>query len=84
MRILLIADVHNKPNGDVKTLENIKKAHREKSNLVAVQQFFDAKADEIVNIFKGAPENEKSRVITLLKEINPANTNKYEQINQTR
>ena len=24
MRILLIADVHNKPNGDVKTLENIK------------------------------------------------------------
>lgn len=71
-------------NNIIESLENIKKAHREKSNLVAVQQFFDAKADEIVNIFKGAPENEKSRVITLLKEINPANTNKYEQINQTR
>jgi hypothetical protein len=42
----------------------------------------DAKADEIVNIFKGAPQDEKTRVAGLMKEIDPANTNKYEQILQ--
>ncbi|MBO5964027.1 MAG: DUF4835 family protein [Bacteroidales bacterium] len=44
-------------NNIIEALENVRKAYREKSNLVAVQQFFDAKADEIVNIFKGAPAN---------------------------
>ncbi len=71
-------------NNIIEALENVRKAHREKSNLVAVQQFVDAKADEIVNIFKGAPENEKTRVVELMKEINPANTSKYEQITQSR
>ena len=33
-------------------------------------------------IFKGAPQNEKSRVVDLMKVIDPANTNKYEQILQ--
>ncbi len=71
-------------NNIIEALENVRKANREKSNLVAVQQFVDAKADEIVNIFKGAPENEKTRVVELMKEINPANTTKYEQITQSR
>lgn len=69
-------------NNIIEAIENIKRAHREKSDLVVVQQFLDAKADEIVNIFKGAPQNEKQRVVDLMKEINPANTNKYEQILQ--
>ncbi len=71
-------------NSIIEALENVRKAYREKSTLVAVQQFFDAKADEIVNIFKGAPENEKSRVVALMKEMNPSNTNKYDQILQGR
>jgi hypothetical protein len=69
-------------NNIMEAIENVKRAHREKSDLVVVQQFLDAKADEIVNIFKGAPQNEKQRVVDLMKEINPANTNKYEQILQ--
>ena len=69
-------------NNIMEAIENIKRAHREKSDLVAVKQFLDAKADEIVNIFKGAPQNEKTRVAGLMKEIDPANTNKYEQILQ--
>jgi len=69
-------------NNLMEGFENIKRAHREKSDLVAVKQFLDAKADEIVNIFKGAPQNEKTRVAGLMKEIDPANTNKYEQILQ--
>ena len=71
-------------NSIIEALENVRKAYREKSTLVAVQQFFDAKADEIVNIFKGAPDNEKTRVVELMKDMNPSNTNKYEQILQSR
>jgi hypothetical protein len=63
-------------------IENLQKVHREKTNLVALQQFFDAKADEIVNIFKGAPANEQKRVAEIMKQINPTNTNKYDQITQ--
>jgi hypothetical protein len=69
-------------NNIMEALENVKRAHREKSDLVALKQFLDAKSDEIVNIFKGAPQNEKSRVVDLMKVIDPANTNKYEQILQ--
>lgn len=71
-------------NNIIEALENIRRVNREKSSLVAVQQFVDAKADEIVNIFKGAPENEKSRVVEIMKEVNPAGTSTYEQILQNR
>ncbi|MDR1847469.1 MAG: DUF4835 family protein [Bacteroidales bacterium] len=69
-------------NNIILAIENLQKVYREKSNLVALQQFFDAKADEIVNIFKGAPQNEQKRVAEIMKQINPSNTNKYDQITQ--
>jgi hypothetical protein len=69
-------------NNILLALENLQKVNREKSQLICVQQFVDAKADEIVSIFKNAPANEQDRVITIMKEINPANTTKYEQIKQ--
>ncbi|MCH3923965.1 MAG: DUF4835 family protein [Bacteroidales bacterium] len=64
-------------------LKDLKAVNMERSGLVCVQQFIDAKADEIVNIYKGAPSNEQTQVIAIMKEINPANTTKYEQINQS-
>jgi hypothetical protein len=64
-------------------LKDLKSVVMEKSGLVCVQQFIDAKADEIVNVYKSAPANEQNDIITLMKEINPANTTKYEQINQS-
>ncbi|MDR1725226.1 MAG: DUF4835 family protein [Bacteroidales bacterium] len=69
-------------NNIINAIENLQKIYREKSNLVALQQFFDAKADEIVNIFKGAPSNEQRKVADIMKQINPTNTNKYDQIMQ--
>lgn len=69
-------------NNIYNALESLQKVNREKTNLICVQHFVDAKADEIINIFKGAPENEKDRVIKIMKEINPANTSRYEQIKQ--
>ncbi|MDR1005817.1 MAG: DUF4835 family protein [Bacteroidales bacterium] len=70
-------------NNIIMALENLQKVYREKPDLVALQQFYDAKADEIVNIFKEAPQNEQQRVVDIMKQINPSNTNKYERILQS-
>lgn len=45
---------------------------------------FDAKSDEFVNVFSESFPEEKTRVVTLLKEIDPANSNKYDQIIQNK
>jgi hypothetical protein len=46
-----------------------------------MQIVVDAKADELVNVFTEAFPEEKSRVIQILTEIDPANKAKYEKIN---
>ena len=45
-----------------------------------LQVVLDAKSDELVNIFSEAFPEEKSRVILILTEIDPANKSKYEKI----
>jgi hypothetical protein len=42
--------------------------------------FFEAKSDELVNIYKNAPATEKPKAIDLLSEINVSNISKYEKI----
>jgi hypothetical protein len=44
------------------------------------QVILDAKSDEIINVFSGAFPEEKSRVIQIMTEIDPANKSKYEKI----
>jgi hypothetical protein len=42
--------------------------------------FFNAKADELVNIFSGSYGDEKSQVVTILNEVDPADIAKYSAI----
>ncbi len=46
-----------------------------------VQIVMDSKSDELINIFSDAFPEEKSRVVQILTEIDPANKAKYEKIN---
>jgi len=61
----------------LKTLESVFNYDR---NSFQLQLFFNAKVDEIVNIFKDAPSSEKGQIVPLLKRINPANSADYEKI----
>lgn len=61
----------------ITALEQLQKAHRAKPNSYILQVFFDAKSDEIVNIFKSAFSDERKRVYNIVSEINPANLSKY-------
>ncbi len=45
-----------------------------------LQVVFDAKSDEWVNVFSEAPMDQKTRVVTILDEIDPSNSNKYKKI----
>ena len=46
-----------------------------------LQIVMEAKSDELINIFSEAFPEEKSRVVQILTEIDPANKAKYEKIN---
>jgi len=65
-------------------LELIRKAHRSKPNSYLVQVFFDAKAEEIVNVYKPAFADERKRVYNIVSEINPANNSKYSALIQEK
>ena len=64
------------------SLKLLQQVHRNKPDpfMHFLQVVFDAKSDEFVNIFKESFQDEKTRVFTLLNEIDPANNNKYEGI----
>ena len=65
-------------------LKLLQQVSREKPDpfMYYLQVVLDAKSDELVNIFKEAFQEEKTRVFALLNEIDPSHKNKYEQIIQ--
>jgi Domain of unknown function (DUF4835) len=69
----------------VESLKLIQDLYRKKPDpfLYYMQVVIDSKSDEFVNIFTDAFPEEKSRVIQILTEIDPANKTKYEKINAT-
>jgi hypothetical protein len=67
----------------VESLKLVQDVYRKKPDpfMYLVQIVMDAKSDELINIFSGAFPEEKSRVVQILTEIDPANKAKYEKIN---
>mgnify|MGYP002525841641 CR=1 FL=1 len=73
-------DVNGSRMTITESLELLEKVHLEEPSSFILQLFFDAKADEIVNIFTAANQGEKSRLIRLLHKIDPANSTKYNKM----
>jgi hypothetical protein len=80
-------DVMTEKSADARTeiaedLKLLQKVFREKPSpfMNYLQIVFDAKSDELVNVFSESYPDEKTRVNTLLKEIDPANSGKYQKI----
>ena len=66
----------------VESLKLIQDVYRKKPDpfMYIVQVVMDAKSDELINVFTDAFPEEKSRVVQILTEIDPANKAKYEKI----
>ncbi len=65
-------------------LKKIDKIHATKPNNYNVNLFFYSRADELINMYKGAPTAEKIEMVKFLKKVNPANVSKYNKILSSR
>lgn len=61
-------------------LQLIQKSWKVMPNSMLLKVWFNAKVDEIVNIYCKALTSDKNKVIEILKESDPANANKYDGI----
>lgn len=64
-------------------LRDIQKVFRRRSSTYILQMFFDAKADELVNIFSKSFPDERTRVLTILNEVDPSNGSTYDEIEES-
>jgi hypothetical protein len=64
---------------DLKLLQNVYR-QRPDPYMHLLQVVFDAKSDEIANVFSESFPAENGRVLTILGEIDPTNARKYEKI----
>ena len=77
--------VNNVANGRARIAKDIKvlkEAYNARPATYLVGTFLDAKADELVNIFKSGTAEEKKRVYELLMDIDPTRQDTYENINR--
>ncbi len=74
------ANVTNGRARIAKGVEILREANRARPNAVVISLFLDAKNDELINIFKQGNKDEQEKVVETLTAINPAMTNRYEQI----
>jgi len=58
-------------------LTELRTLHRVRPSSYNVQLFFSAKQNELVQLFKLAPPEQKLRVTNLLKELDPGNIKRY-------
>lgn len=65
----------------IASLQKIKEVNKLRPNSVIVNSFFDAKSDELANIFSQGNEAKRQEVLELLRELDPTNSEKYSRIN---
>ena len=61
-------------------LDKLDKTFKDNANNVLLILFLQAKGDELVSIFSGADAGEKTKVVNILKRLDPANGTKYDKI----
>ncbi|MEM8584809.1 MAG: DUF4835 family protein [Bacteroidota bacterium] len=61
-------------------IEDVQQTNQAYPGTVYVQTFIDAKRDEIIEMFKGAPPAEQQNVIQTLTRVDPSNSGQYRSI----
>jgi hypothetical protein len=81
---VLVSDKETGRATIAESLKLLKKVHSDRPGSFNLQLFFNAKSDELVNVFSVSFPDEKSRVVNILNEVDPANSNKYQKILQSQ
>ncbi|MCQ2286796.1 MAG: DUF4835 family protein [Bacteroidales bacterium] len=66
----------------LEALKMLQDVNKVKSNLYMIQLIVLAKSQEIINIFTEGTSSEKTTVINIMKNLDPANQSKYAAINK--
>ncbi len=66
------------------SLRSVQQVFRRRPSLYILQIFFDAKSDELVNIFSKSYPDERNRVAAILNEVDPSNGAKYQKITEAQ
>lgn len=61
-------------------LNDIETVWKDNPNGILLAVFFQAKSDELVNVFSGADIGDKAKALVLLRRIDPSNSNKYDKL----
>ena len=64
----------------LESIESLRKVHEVKPLSFNMQVFFIAKSEELINIFSGGLPEETPKIILVLNDIDPTNSNKYQKI----
>ncbi len=64
-------------------LRSVQQVFRRRPSTYILQIFFDAKSDELVNIFSKSYPDERNRVLAILNEVDPSNGAKYKKIEES-
>jgi hypothetical protein len=75
-------NVEDARNEIYKALTLLKPVYQARPASFPLQLFFNAKRDEIINIFRGATPEEKTKILELLMLVDPANTTRYSKIQE--
>lgn len=80
--------MYDKPEEGRKEVYNavaeLEKVFKQKPSSYLLTAFFYAKKDEIVQMYSEGNPDEKNRMVTLAKKLNPANVNDYDKINSAK
>jgi len=67
-----------------KSLRHFKSVNDKRPGLYPMQIFVESKRNEIINIFGKATPAEKTAMINIMKDVDPANSSLYEDVNKGR
>ena len=68
----------------LEALKLLQQVNRQRTALYAMTIFVQTKQQEIIEIFKEGSPTEKQQAIQIMKQIDPANSTKYDAINQQK
>lgn len=61
-------------------LDMLSRIAQENPNEILLAAFFQAKSDELLNVFSGADMGEKTKALNLLRRVDPSNAAKYDKL----
>lgn len=65
-----------------KALRHFKTVNDKRPGFYPMQILIESKRDEIVNLFKNATPAEKTAMVNIMSDVDPANSSKYQEVNK--